>query len=194
MDSAYARTMAAAFMILHAGSMRAARPYAQAAFNIAVQSQRLDVWEQLLQSAALAAQHAYLGHQLRQPGIHYTQPAQWLAQICAPVLFELGQRFLVLLAQRGRLLILPAIASCFNYYRLQYENTVKVIVDSAVDLSESEQAQLQQQLTTCLQRRVVLENRVDAQCLGGVRLRIEDQVLDATLRGRLNRLKLNLLK
>jgi|SRR6185312_3365221 len=168
------------------------KSYAKAIFNLAIKRQNLDAWESLLAALAMAVQHPGMQRQLKKLGAAYLQQVHCLTEICKPVLFKAGEHFVMLLAYHGRLLGLPNIAEAFSYYRLQYENRLKIQVTSAVALTPDEQVQLQQRLTEQFQKQVVLENDVDTTLLGGMLMRIGSRILNASLRGRLQRLSTRL--
>jgi len=58
-------------------------------------------------------------------------------------------------------------------------------VTSAVSLSVAQQARLQEILGEMLQKKVVLEVKVDPEIMGGIVVRVGDQVIDGSVRMRL---------
>lgn len=97
--------------------------------------------------------------------------------------------FLRLLVRRGRAGLLPAAIS--SYFRAFEEagGPVHVLVRTAHPLSPEEKAKLREKLAEALGRAVNLEEEMAPELLAGVELLVGGKRLDASLRGRLNRLR-----
>jgi F-type H+-transporting ATPase subunit delta len=165
-----------------------ARPYAKAAFAIALQDATLTAWARLLQTAAAAIQDQRVIILLRDPRTSPEQRLNLLCDICAVALHEAGRNFFKLLALKHRLDILPEIAELFETYRIEHEKTARVEVISAAPLNTTEQQQLTQALHLRLQRAVTLDCRVDDTLLGGTIIKAGDWVIDDSIRSKLTRL------
>ncbi len=97
--------------------------------------------------------------------------------------------FLCLLTDRGYAREIPA---CLAAYADMYRSArgIKIAkVESATPLTEEEQARLIQTLSRRYACEVELEQHVDTSLLGGVRVTIDGNLQDGTVRGRLHRLK-----
>jgi F-type H+-transporting ATPase subunit delta len=173
-----------------------AKPYSRAIFNLSLKNQNVLQWRQLLQAAATSVQYPLLQAALRKPGRYlqsqkdrtgsrYSTAVSQLIQVCEPVSFEIGHRFLLLLAERKRLIILPAIQTIFEDYYAAHQKILKITVTSAMPLTAENVQQYSEQLTQAFQRPVVLETKIETALLGGLRLQVKDHVLDRSLRGRL---------
>jgi F-type H+-transporting ATPase subunit delta len=165
-----------------------ARPYAKAAFAIALQSKALTAWTLLLQIAAMTVQDNKLQGLLHNPKVTPEQRLSLLCDICADYLHADGRNLFALLAIRNRLDILPEINELFIAYRIEHEKTARVEVTSATPLSTTEQQQLTQALQIRLQRAVTLECQVDDSLLGGAIIKTGDWVFDDSVRSKLTRL------
>ncbi len=84
---------------------------------------------------------------------------------------------------------LDMIYKRFVALRTEKEGIVQVQVVTAHALSQEDRQRLSERLEKGLQQRVRLEESVDADLLGGVRIEVDGKVLDGTLRARLNNLK-----
>jgi len=93
-----------------------------------------------------------------------------------------------LLADNGRLVLLPQIAVQYAALRAEVENTVDVTVTSALPLTAEQTDKLTQALTRRLRRTVRLSSTVDPSLIGGAVVRAGDFVVDGSLRGRVERL------
>ena len=93
-----------------------------------------------------------------------------------------------MLIENKRIFLLPAIADRFSLLVENYEKTITVELRSAFPVKKARQKAFTDLLTRYFSRNVVLDVVVDEQLLGGAILRAGDQVIDGSIRGKLNRL------
>jgi F-type H+-transporting ATPase subunit delta len=98
------------------------------------------------------------------------------------------RNFVHLLADNGRLALLPEIGTQFAALRADVENTVDVTVTSAMPLTAEQADKLVAALHKRLGRTVRLHATVDPALVGGAVVRAGDFVVDGSLRGRIERL------
>ncbi len=168
-----------------------ARPYAKAAFDFAVESGAVAEWHEMLSFVAEVAKNedikAYLA------GSHSPEVTSDLfVKVCGEQLNERGQNLIKVMAENGRLVALPAVAELFNEQKAQYENEIEVEVTSATELSEAQQKALAESLEKRLARKIKLNCKVDSAVVGGALIKAGDTVIDATVRGKLERLSTTL--
>ncbi len=169
-----------------------ARPYARAAFETAEASNAFPAWGALLQSAAAAVEQPEFEMLIGNPQVDTNALASLLDEITSKAAGESGSAFLTLLAQRNRLLALPAIALQFEALRAVAENRADVEVISAVPLTDEQQQAYAKAMQRRLGREVVIHPRVDASLLGGAVIRAGDLVIDGSVKGRLAKLAASL--
>lgn len=102
------------------------------------------------------------------------------------------QQFVALLARNKRLVLLPQIIEMFAEQAALARGEMAASVASPKPLSEKEMAALAQSLSKACGRKVILRQRIDASLLGGLVVRIGSQQFDASLAGKLERLRNNL--
>jgi F-type H+-transporting ATPase subunit delta len=165
-----------------------ARPYANAAFDVAKSDGELDRWSRMLALLGAAAEEKTVQVLLATPDIEEAQKAYRLSEICGPELNDRGRRFVQVLAGNKRLTLLPEIHSQFEALRAEEQSTLDVSVTSAYPLSEQELDRLKSALSSRFDRDVSMVSDVDASLIGGAIIRAGDTVIDGSLRGRLNKL------
>lgn len=164
-----------------------ARPYAKAAFDFAVESQAVANWNDMLFFAAEVAKNQEIVTFLS--GSHSPEVTSDLfIKVCGEQLNEQGQNLIKVLAENGRLVALPAVADLFAEFKAQYENEIEVDVTSATEMSDAQQASLTEALEKRLARKIKLNCNVDSAIVGGLFIKAGDTVIDATLRGKLEKL------
>ncbi|GAC1358870.1 MAG: ATP synthase F1 subunit delta [Polyangiales bacterium] len=100
---------------------------------------------------------------------------------------------LSLLADNGRLRILPALARVLRDMADLRAGLVRAHVRSAAPLSEGYLHKLQQALEARFKKKVVIDREVDPKLLAGVVTRVGDTIIDGSLRSRLDELRTQLL-
>lgn len=165
-----------------------ARPYAQAAFDSAQGAGQLARWGEVLAAASMAISDVRVAALLGNPHVRKAELVGLLADV-AGVGSDPGMRnFLQLLADNGRLALLPEIDTQYAALRADVENTVEVTVTSAMPLTSGQSDQLVAALKKRLGRTVRLHAAVDPALVGGAIVRAGDFVVDGSLRGRVERL------
>lgn len=103
---------------------------------------------------------------------------------------ELTHKFLVLLARRGRLQYLPEIITSFQ--RIIFERKGVLLANAVFPYKADAEtsAKLKEQLTKKFGKEIHLTTSEDASIMGGVVVTVGSQIYDASLRGKVERLKM----
>ncbi|PAU82048.1 F0F1 ATP synthase subunit delta [Halovibrio salipaludis] len=171
-----------------AESTSLARPYARAAFEAARDTGQFDDWSQSLNLLAAITSDDRMASVLRHPGLSAQEKIQLISDVCENPLPEPVSNFIQIMAENRRLAQFPAVAALFEAYRHDHERIVDVTLTTAFELSDDQKQRLSQALEKRLDRSVELSVESDQSIIGGVVIRAGDEVIDASLRGRLNRL------
>ncbi|MFT3741964.1 MAG: F0F1 ATP synthase subunit delta [Gammaproteobacteria bacterium] len=174
-------------------SSKIAQPYAKAAFEYARDHQQLEAWAKILHLLAECVKHPLIVNLLKNPQYSALQQADIFKDVLQEQLqgqVETPQEnFIKTLAVYRRLSLLPQILQVFRQLRADAENTVPVCVRSAIELTTAEKQHLQASLEKKLSSQVLIQFEVDPALLGGMTIRIQDQVVDGSVQGQLNRLR-----
>ena len=171
-----------------------ARPYAKALFDLASAGGKLGSWSEALNAAAAVLADPSAKRVLASPTLDEAKRADFIRAMSvglkgADVLETAhGRALLALLAENGRLTMLPEIAAQFDALKAEAENKVKVTFTSATAADPKVVAQVTQALKVRLGREVELTLEVDASLIGGAIIRAEDMVIDGSVRARLEKL------
>ncbi len=166
-----------------------ARPYARAAFRAARESDSLGEWSGHLGFSAEVASRPEVVSLLAHPRLSAAAKVRLLMPQGLPQLGSPYGNFLALLAERGRLRLLPEIRRQFEALRAEAEGRVRGRLLSAHPLSEQEVGAVAAALARRMGCRVELEPALDPTLLGGFLVELGDRVIDASLRGGLERLR-----
>jgi len=165
-----------------------ARPYARAAFEHAHAAGQLAAWGELLERASVVLTDERVQPLVGNPHVPRAALVEFVAELVGATSNDRAVNFIRLLADNGRLALLPQIAAQYAALRAEVENTVDVTVTSALPLTAEQSEKLTQALTRRLNRTVRLSATVDPALIGGAIVQAGDFVVDGSLRGRVERL------
>ena len=171
-----------------------ARPYAQAAFDIAKDKGALAAWSDMLALAAMVASDPSMAEAIESPHIGSEDLVSLFLDICGDKLDTQGKNFIRVLAENKRLNILADIATVYEQYRADAEGTVEAEVISAFPISDAQQQNLIAGLKKRLGRDISLTTRVDDTLIGGAIIRAGDMVIDGTVTRHLDDLTHSLMR
>ena len=164
-----------------------ARPYAQAAFDLAREANALVVWSEMLGFAATVAADETMCEAIDSPNLLVNEQADLFIQVCDDKLNDEGRNFIKLLAENRRLTLLPEISALYEVMRAEAEGTLEATVVSAKPMSEQQQQEMAAALKARFNRDVVLQVEVDESVVGGAIIRAGDTVIDGSVRGKLEK-------
>lgn len=169
-----------------------ARPYARAAYDAASDAGAVADWSQALALASSVFSEPEVQRLAHDPRVTSEQVFELFAAVGGERFEPPFGGFLRVLLQNDRLDLLPEITVQFEVLRAEAEQRIKVRVASAVALDDEQQARLRDRLAKRYGREVDLENEIDPELIAGVVIHAGDQVIDGSVRGRLNRLALGI--
>lgn len=102
---------------------------------------------------------------------------------------DLTLRFLRVLNEKGRLSNLPAMVESLDTLVQEKFGRVEVDVITAETLPPEQIGQLAQRLGSALKKEVVIHSYIEPNMIGGVKFRIGDQLVDASIATRLNAMR-----
>jgi F-type H+-transporting ATPase subunit delta len=173
---------------LSASTSSSAKRYAEAIFDIAKSSNSFDLWSTELAAMAQVQSDPKLGRLLSSPALELSVKEEVLARALPDVSRETGN-LVKLLLHKGRFGLASRIAGYYRAMLNDYRGIATAQVTSAVPLNEAERGAVADRLSTMTGRKVVVESEVDPSIIGGIVARIGDQLIDASVRGRLEALK-----
>ena len=165
-----------------------ARPYARAAFEHARAAGDLAAWQTALSELAAITAEPKVAAAMRDPNQTAAQRAATLNGLAGEEVPPAVANLLAIMADNGRLSLLPEVAMLFDQLKQAVESTVAVHVTAAYPLSDAETQQLADTMQEKLARSITLTSETDPSLLGGALIRADDLVIDGSVRGRLNKL------
>jgi F-type H+-transporting ATPase subunit delta len=170
-----------------------ARPYARAAFEYARSKKAVPQWSEQLALLAALVQHEKLQPLLHNPKLTRPERAALLIKVGDRKLDEPARNFVNLLAENGRLDVLPEIVVQFERLRAEQESTLEVRLISAQNVPKAEQDAIVKALEKRFDKKVELRTEKDESLIGGAVIKAGDLVIDGSIKSRLQKLATALL-
>ncbi len=165
-----------------------ARPYADAAFKLARDSKdpgnTMGAWKDALDRLALVAADAQMQACIADPKLS-PQTLTQLSLDVAGKLSDTQKNFVRVLVDNERLALVPEIRSLFVQLKNEFEGVQDAHITSAFALDEPALKKLIAELEPRFQCRLNPSVSVDPELIGGVRVAVGDEVIDASVRGKL---------
>jgi len=173
---------------------RVARRYAAALFAVAKRDGILDaVAADLTLVSRFVAEVPYLRAVLMQPLVSDERKNGVVSEAFGDRVTASTLGFLRLLIRKRREDLIDECVRDFRALLAEHNNTVEAEASTAVPLSPDQEARLTRSLEVMTGKTINLTSHVDPQMLGGVVVRIGDQIIDGSVRGKLERLERQLL-
>lgn len=170
-----------------AESLTIARPYAEAAFKLAREGNALPQWSDALARLSVVASSEAARELIGNPRVSSAQVAVLVADVAGNLSPE-QRNFVAVLADNERLGVLPEIAEVYEGLRNGFEGVLDARIASAYPLSDAQVAEVVATLEGKYGRKVKATVSVDHDLIGGISIRIGDEVIDASVRGKLAQL------
>jgi F-type H+-transporting ATPase subunit delta len=165
-----------------------ARPYAEAAFKRAVESDKLGQWSDALGLLAAVVQDPAMAGLIANPKLGKEQLVDLVFDIVGDKLDDEAKNLVKLMAENDRLVVMPAVAALFEESKNAQEGALDVQVTAAFEIDSAQEAALADALKAKLGREVRITSEQDPELIGGVRIRAGDMVIDGSVRGQLAQL------
>jgi len=170
-----------------------ARRYAEAMFDLALKQNTLDRTLDDVQGLGQLFSKHTLAYLLREPKVPLQRKETVLRETLSTRVLPTSLNLALLVVQRGLVELMPNIATELQQMVFDYKNQAVAEVTTAAPLDEKQQALVKQALERQTGKTILLQTRVNPEILGGVVARVGDQVIDGSVRQRLQMLKRQLI-
>jgi F-type H+-transporting ATPase subunit delta len=167
--------------------------YARAAFELALEKNELEVWQEGLKKMADSTTDQQLMALLQDPRISFDAKKSLLQKRLGeihPLAFNLA----VLLVSKGILSRSGDIFQRYNHLLDAYRGVERARVTTALPLGTAEKELVSRRLGEIIDRKVVMDSQLDPSIIGGFIARMGDTLIDGSIRQKLETLKKNLVE
>lgn len=167
-----------------AENLTLARPYADAAFALAKAGNALGPWSEALDRMAAVVVDPQMQACIGNPRLSASQVLAFFADVVGNLTTE-QKNFVQVLVENERLGVLPEIRGFFVELKNGFEGVRDAEIESAFPIDNATLAQLTTDLENRYRCKIKSTVTVNPDLIGGVRIAIGDQVIDASVRGKL---------
>jgi F-type H+-transporting ATPase subunit delta len=164
-----------------------ARPYAEALFRVAKQG-NMAAWSELVSELAQVGSNPDVQAFAANPNVTDTDMAATLASLVKSPMTPEANNFVQMLVENGRVSLLPEIGEQFQVLKNADAGAADAEITSAFEISDAQVAQLVALLEKKFGRKLNPTVTVDPALIGGVRVVVGDEVLDTSVRAKLQQM------
>ncbi len=164
------------------------RRYAQAVFEIALETRELDRWQSDLRKIAEAVSDSSFLAVLESQKIKIADKERFLKETLGGI-GPLAMNLVMLLVSRSGIGMVPEVATEFKKRLDKYRGIETAQVTTAVPLDDKDKDKLKTQLGALTGVEIELKTEVDPAILGGIVARVGGKLLDGSTRSKLAALK-----
>ncbi|ATE62143.1 F0F1 ATP synthase subunit delta [Thauera sinica] len=161
-----------------------ARPYADAAFELARGAGALGPWSEALDRLAAVAADSDMRACISDPKLSADQLNTLVLDVAGTLSAD-QQNFVRVLVDNERLQVLPEIRDLFVALKNEHEGVLEADIASAFPLDDATLTSLKSDLEARFKARLNVQVHIDPTLIGGVRIAVGDEVIDASVRGKL---------
>ncbi|MEK7302526.1 MAG: F0F1 ATP synthase subunit delta, partial [Pseudomonadota bacterium] len=180
----YARFNRGRFEIM-AEAITVARPYADAVYKMAVANNSLSQWSKMLQLAAEIAEDEQVKLLIGNPRVSAKQLGDIFLEIGRGKFNAEARNLVMLLIENKRVVVLSQISQLFEQLKARHEGVLEARIVSAFAIENRQLKKLVEDLEQKFKRKIEAQVSIDPELIGGIKVEVGDEILDASVRGKL---------
>ena len=168
-----------------AEAITVARPYADAVYKMAVANNSLSQWSKMLQLAAEIAEDEQVKLLIGNPVVSAKQLGDIFLEIGRSKFNAEARNLVMLLIENKRVVVLSQISQLFEQLKARHEGVLEARIVSAFAIENRQLKKLVEDLEQKFKRKIEAQVSIDPELIGGIKVEVRDEILDASVRGKL---------
>jgi len=165
-----------------------ARPYAEAVFELAKDTNDFAKWSETLNFLKSVVEEPQFAAIAANPHTDKEMLLRLLLDVGGEQFDEHGQNLVKILVDNHRLMVIVALVEQYETLRAEHEGFIRVELISTYAVKSPQKEEVEAALKKRFGKEINLMITIDRKLLGGWIIRVGDQVLDLSARGRLQQL------
>lgn len=171
-----------------------AHPYAQALFNLAKEQKTEEAWlENLSELKQISTNQDFVAI-LNNPKVDVDKIISIIKTLMKSNASVEVMNFVEVLVENNRILALDEIYHIFRELILEDQKRGDAIIESAYAMSQAEKQDFEQILSKKFGKKITAQVIVNPELIGGIKVTVNDKVIDGSVKGRINTLSTQLTK
>jgi len=162
-----------------------ARPYADAVFELARDAGTLDQWSEDLTFLTAVTKAPEMAELIKNPKVEKATLSQITLDISGSHISEAAKNLVKLLIDNGKLAVTQQLAAQYEVLKAEHQARVNVEITSAYPVEDTQREQIEVSLQKRFGKSVSITVTEDKELIGGWLIRTGDQVIDLSVKGRL---------
>lgn len=170
-----------------------AKEYATALFELALKKKNINkIHEEFMEVKDILEDKTDLKKIITHPQISKEEKKEIIDNVFSKSVNKLFLNFFYVIIDNQRFEVLSDIFDSFEELYNEYNNHMVVTAYTTTELTDNELEELSGKLEVKYKRKVQLDNIIDKNVIGGVKLQIGDEIFDNTVRQKIDNLRKNL--
>ena len=169
------------------------RPYAEAAFETAKADDTLDAWSADFSLIELALEDQKMLQLVETPSISQSEKTSIFCDVFRDEVQDKFVNFLTVAGSANRLRLLTDISKNFKELVAKEKNLKNIRVASSYRIDKEQLKQIDAALTKRMKAEVSIVTEIDKSLIGGLKISYDDQVIDLSIKNKLEKLKIQLI-
>ena len=165
------------------------RPYAEAIFEIAKEENTLDLWVADLSVVAVSMQEAEVKRLIDSPDISQKLKTDTFTTLFEVEISNKVLNFVLVLGQANRLKLLKSVLDNFKNLVALEKNEKNVVISSSYALDSEQVEKIKEAMQRRTGSKIKASTEIDESLIGGIKISYDDQVIDLSLKNKLEALK-----
>jgi F-type H+-transporting ATPase subunit delta len=165
-----------------------ARPYAKALFESAIESNSIDEMAVELKTMAVAAKTEGVINTIENPTLSRKEIVEILVNLFEESVSETAKKLIEILAENKRLNLLEPIYSIYQDLLEKHKEQKSIEVFVAVEPGDEAKESIEQKLKSTYGKDANIYFSKDPTMMGGLSIKIGDETLDLSIKGKINKL------
>ncbi len=169
------------------------RPYAEAAFKMALEDEVINMWSDDLKTLAIVIADKDIKAILSDPNIQLESSAKLLMGFLADSNNLKIKNYISLLLENKRIFYMKEIAEIFDNLKSSHNNIRIVEVETSLKLSPSQTQSLIDLFRSKYKSEIEIEEKINPNLMAGIKIKVNDEVIDLSLQNRFDQIKQQLI-
>lgn len=131
---------------------------------------------------------------LSNPTVSINEKKETVEEIFKKYVKEYMINFLLILIDKNRLFLIDEIIKGYDKALNKQKNIEIATVTTAIDLDEDSREKLKSKLESIMEKKLVFNIKVNPDIIGGVVIKIEDKLIDGSIKTKLEEIKKTLIR